>query len=141
MVKEQNIYDEYQKTKINEFGGKLIQNHFVYLECGMEMKMYLKKTKNGERELVKQVTVRDIKIKPIFQKKGLFTEFVRRILEEKQIAICLESVQPDWLKKKLENSNLWVLQSDEETKDFCPTYVRFPIKDPIHGEAPEFSLF
>lgn len=120
---------------------KVIDDDIFYLECGVEMELPLKRQRGeeGERVMQRQVTIRDIKINSKFQKQGMFTEFVRWLLVEKQIAVSLEAVQPKWLKARLYNSPRWVLQTPEDCKEWCPNYVRFP--SPEDNDKEKFSLF
>jgi hypothetical protein len=106
--------------------GTICSNDVFYLECGREWKMPVKleKTKDAERAMIHQVTIRDIQIADKCMKKGLFTEFIRYLLVEKKIVVCLEAVQPKWLKERLYASDLWILQTDEESKDQYPIYAR-----------------
>ena len=129
------IVEEYKKCRSMY---KVIDEHAVYLECGMEMELPLiEKRGDNKRVMHEQVTIRDIKIRPQFQRKGMFTEFVRWLLAEKGIAVSLESVQPKWLKDRLFASEHWVLQTPEDCKDWCPVYVRFPSEK----DKKDFILF
>jgi hypothetical protein len=117
---------------------KVIDNHVFYLECGMEMKMPLfLKSGDTERHSVKQVTIRDISIAKKYQKHKLFTTFVKWLLVERKITVCLESVQPKWFKDRLYSSPHWILQTPEETKNWNPMYVRFPSEN----DKEIFTLF
>lgn len=95
----------------------------------------------GRRVKVMQVTIRDIQLEADFQKQGFFTALIEYLLKTVG-AVQLEAVQPDWLKKRLEASPLWIRQSGFETKDFIPAYVRFPAAPaPVPELETAFKLF
>jgi hypothetical protein len=125
-IKQTYISDIYQDKNKNQTSvGYLFENKVFYIECGMEMPFFLSTEENGPRKKIAQVTIRDIKINKKYQKQKLFTNFIKWLLLEKKIAVQLESIQPDWLKEKLETSDLWVLQTPVEYKQYNPSYARF----------------
>lgn len=116
---------------------KLIDNETLYLECGMEFKLPLLKKKGQViREMHLQMTIRDIEINSKHQREGWFSKFIEWLLVEKKIAVCLESIQPKWLKERLFASDHWILQTPEDSKSYCPTYARFP-----DSVGKKFTLF
>ncbi len=129
------IFSKYETIEECWF-GRIMDNDVLYLECGRQQQLSVAKDKKT-RILAHQVTIRDIKIAKAYRKLGLFTEFIRRLLTEKQLVVSLESVQPDWLKARLDKSPLWVLQTPEMYKDQNPVYSRFPSDE--HDK--NFSLF
>ena len=129
------IYSKYENTQKQRF-GKMLDDEVLRLECGREQTISIAKNEMT-RVLQNQVTIRDIKIEKPYRKLGLFTEFIRRLLVDRKLAVSLESVQPDWLKEKLDNSKHWILQGRKEDKRFNPTYSRFPSDE----EDKNFSLF
>jgi len=96
----------------------------------------------GPRRKVNQVTIREIQLSDNLQRQGFFTALIEYLLTTVG-AVQLEAVQPDWLKKRLEASPLWVRQSEAESKDFIPAYVRFPAAPApdAAGVGTEFKLF
>jgi hypothetical protein len=134
-IDQNYIYNKYENTTQQWF-GKLIDDKVLYLECGREQRMSIAKNEMT-RVLQDQVTIRDIKIEKPYRKLGLFTEFIRRLLVERKLAVSLESVQPDWLKERLDNSKHWILQGRKEDKRFNPAYSRFPSDE----DDKNFSLF
>jgi len=132
--------DSYIVDKYKSYRGSytVIDDDIFYLECGfiIEMPLFLK-SGDTERHLVKQVTIRDIKIEKQYQKHKLFTTFVKWLLVEKKIAVCLESVQPKWFKDRLYSSPHWILQTPQELKNWNPMYVRFPTEN----DNENFTLF
>lgn len=125
----------YEDCESDEWYGRLLSNNdqTIYVECGRQMIMYIRTSYEPKREPLFQVTIRDIHLDESFQKQGIFTRFVEYLLSLPRIqAVQLESVQPDWLKKRLSESTLWICQTEYE--EFCPIYAR------INNEKP-FSLF
>jgi hypothetical protein len=103
------------------------------LELGMKMPMPFKTSKGDFQELVviKQITVRDVEIPARYQKKGWLTELLKHLMKD-GTAVQIESVQPQWFKKRLEESPYWIRQTLDEYKDFNPSYVRLK---PIVGKS------
>ncbi len=105
----------------------------IVLELGRKMKQYfiLDKERKQDRVLVDQITVRQVSLPEELQRLGAFTRLVQVLMEEGKRAVQLESVQPEWMKKRLESSPLWIRQSPDETLDFCPSYVRQVYSEPF----------
>lgn len=106
------------------------------MECGREMKMSCITSPpevGGYKDSTKvmQVTIRDITLDDALQRKGLLKTFVQWLLEEKALAVQLESVQPEWMKRRCEASPYWIRQTPENTKDWNPSYVRLSTNTPF----------
>ena len=108
------------------------QNDNIYVE-GSEH--YFKKY--NDTKSFKKIIIRDIYLDKHLQKKGLFTHFVKYLLLLKNIeAVQLEFVQPEWLKKRLQESKYWYKQEKFEN------YIRYEEdKGEKEEENEKFSLF
>lgn len=112
------------------------------LEMGMKMNFYCCRKQAqtmddyslSERNMAMQITVREVEIPESFRKQGMFSRFVQYLLEEEKLAVQLESIQPQWLKERLEKSPLWIRQTPpaENLKMMWnPNYVRFETNKPF----------
>ncbi len=140
-----SLIDLYE-TKNSSWCGKILKTDLLYVECGREQKMPIRKedypsveelvrssisSKDDDLFLKKmQVTVRDVQLDESIQKKGIFTRFVKYLLNTVG-PVQLESIQPHWLKVRLERSPLWIRQTPFEYKHINPTYARITINEPF----------
>lgn len=122
------LYESKKETAM----GIIIAENGVFMECGRRFKMkFFIETPDfiNNRTVpiveVEQVTIRNIRLDKSIQKHGCFTSFILYLLQ-KGLAVRLESVQPEWLKKRCRESPHWILQTQREYENFNPVYVRFP---------------
>ena len=118
----------YKAHTTDNWYGVLVETHDFRLECGRRQKMWIctKNTQGETRETMDQrmqVTIREIVLAEHRQKKGAFTALVKHLLCTYG-AVQLEAVQPQWLKKRLEESPFWIRQTPAEFKHFSPIYAR-----------------
>lgn len=71
---------------------------------------------------VMQATIRDVRLKPKMQRKGLFTALVQYLLERDE-AVHVECVQDPAFIARFDSSPLWVRQSAPDV--FNPCFARF----------------
>ena len=111
MIDEENkiLIQLYEQKGQDAWFGRCLEIDGIYVECGKQMPQYFRQ--NQEYVMIKQVTIRDIKLDKHLQKQGLFTNFIEYLLSLENIeAVQLESVQPEWLKERLKKSNCWYKQ-------------------------------
>ena len=134
MINEENktLTELYKQVGKDTWYGRRLEIDGIYVECGKQMPQSFKRH-DETRMLYNQITIRDIILDKHFQKKGLFTHFIKYLLSLENIeAVQLECVQPEWLKKRLKESIHWYKQGESEN------YVRFKEEE---EENEKFSLF
>ena len=74
------------------------------------------------------MTIRDIRLDPRYQRRGLLTELIRYFLDERNLVVQLEAVDKETsiLWQKCFDSPLWVCQALGEYRNYNPSFVRFP---------------
>lgn len=149
---KQYLIKQYQKRRPVKNGKKYytplqLENDWLYCELGAEMPFpfLLSEDFQDTRAHVMQVTIRDIRLDDDYQRHGVLTKFLEYLLVERGIGVQLESVQPQWLKKRLQQSRLWFLQQRPVYSQdngggelLCPSFCR--ITGMVAGEK-QFRLF
>lgn len=124
--------------------GTIIEKDGIYLELGMRCEMYFldRDHPSGEqmRELgeaafgtyikVMQATIRVIILPKKLQRKKEFTALVKYLLE-RDGAVHLEAVHTRWLVKRLEESPLWIRQTNPKDMFHGSRYLRLQNNTPF----------
>jgi len=132
------------KAARTDWFGKIVYERGIYLECGRRQSMCFKPSTAPAttRVTVDQITIREIKLSPKFQRRGGLTGLVRYFFRELGVAaVQLEQVLNTSLRERLLASPLWVCQTAPEELVHGGSFVRFKTASSAEEEDGEiFTL-
>src|SRR6185437_12275584 len=116
----QSLFDQPES-----WDGRLFNTVQVYIELGRRQVMWL----SAAGKAHDQITIREIRIHPELQRKGIFKAIVKRILEMTG-GVQLEAIENEWLLAAVDKSPLWKPQCEYSRGELYTTYSRVGKPDP-----------
>jgi len=111
--------------------GREYTTSLIHIELGRRQTMWLAAASpvDGKHKAHDQITIRDIRLHPDIQRKGILKALVKRILELTG-GVQLEAIENEWLLKAVDQSPLWKPQSLYDKGQLHTTYSRVGKPDP-----------
>jgi len=129
-----NLADSVVKSVFSQpetYCGREYVTSQITIELGRRQTMWLAAASSvdGKHKAHDQITIRDIRLHPDIQRKGILKALVKRILELTG-GVQLEAIENEWLLAAVDKSPLWKPQSLYDKGQLHTTYSRVGKPDP-----------